>query len=151
MKPIKPMYQRMLCTTIWCRSCIHHRRWGQIAHPSCLRVDQTYNLRHSKPYYWRHFTGCDPQPYVMPCLLRMLFQGWRIHIRWGLGTVRCLPPRSYYFDRLQSQDALHDVHPTWCQRGSSDGERPGAQQDPRAHMTAIPHKLGEWSVYTQSM
>ena len=44
MKPIKPTYQRMLCTTIWSRSRPHHRRWSPIAHPTRLRVEQMYNL-----------------------------------------------------------------------------------------------------------
>ena len=43
-KPIKPMYQRMLCTTISSRSYSYHRGWSQITHPTCLRVDRTYNL-----------------------------------------------------------------------------------------------------------
>ena len=58
-KPIKPTYQRMLCTTIWSRSHSHHRGWSQIAHPTCLRMDWIYNLWHFKPYYWRHFTSHD--------------------------------------------------------------------------------------------
>ena len=43
-KPVKPMYQRMLCTTIWSRSHSHRRGQSRIAHPTHLCVDQTYNL-----------------------------------------------------------------------------------------------------------
>ena len=43
-KPVKPMYQRMLCTISWSRSRSNHRRWSQITHPTHLHVDQTYNL-----------------------------------------------------------------------------------------------------------
>ena len=43
-KPIKPTYQRMLCTTIWSKSASHHRGQSRIAHPTHLRMDQTYNL-----------------------------------------------------------------------------------------------------------
>ena len=42
-KPIKPTYQRTLCITIWSGSHSHHRERSQIAHPTCLCVDQTYN------------------------------------------------------------------------------------------------------------
>ena len=44
MKPVKPMYQRMLCITIRSRSCTHHREWSQISHPAHLHMDGTYNL-----------------------------------------------------------------------------------------------------------
>ena len=43
-KPIKPTYQRMLCTTIWSRSCSHHRGRSRITHPTHLHMDRTYNL-----------------------------------------------------------------------------------------------------------
>ena len=43
-KPIKPMYQRMFCTTIWSRSHSHCRGWSRITHPTHLCVDRTYNL-----------------------------------------------------------------------------------------------------------
>ena len=33
-KPIKLTYQRMICTTIWSRSCSHRRGWSQITHPT---------------------------------------------------------------------------------------------------------------------
>ena len=33
-KPVKPMYQRTLCITVWSRSHPHHRGWSQIAHPT---------------------------------------------------------------------------------------------------------------------
>ena len=67
---------------------------------------------------WRYFTSHDPQPYGVSRLLRTPFKGWRIHIRWGLGPVRCLSPGSNHMDWPQSQDALRHAHPTRCQRRS---------------------------------
>ena len=40
----KPMYQRTLCITVWSRSRPHRRGWSQIAYPTRLHVDRTYNL-----------------------------------------------------------------------------------------------------------
>ena len=38
-KPVKPMYQRTLCTTIWSRSHSHHRGRSRITHPTHLCMD----------------------------------------------------------------------------------------------------------------
>ena len=43
-KPVKPTYQRTLCTTISSRSPPHHRRWGRIAHPTRLCMDEDEDI-----------------------------------------------------------------------------------------------------------
>ena len=95
-------------------SCPNHRGQHQITHPTHLRMVRTYNFWHVEPYNWNR----DPQPYGVSRLSRTPFEGWRIHIWWGLGPVQCLSPGNNHMDWPQSQDALHHAHPMRCQRRS---------------------------------